>query len=504
LAALTLHQSKPVYEALRFLEQGNTVILSSIIDCRNDVSDLQRGHPKLFERLDSLRREVDLPGGTDKEPLGNPDATEKSKRRRREHRVEAVSKLELVLKEIRSYPEYTDFLQPPSEEKIQKIAAQGPIVVVNSSFLMQRADAIIITETDIRSIKVQTSYLDDLESSEDREGISMQSLYTGPFNTLADRNESLMRILNSMWDKVIGPIFENLKITASNSAEQVLPHVWWIGSGFPFNTAAFHACGYHEPGSMKNTFSYAVSSYVPSLKALSYAREKKLTLMNNKKSRLLLVTMPETPGAKKLRYVEEEAAQIRSTVVPQMEAVVLTEASPTEVLSEMRDCQAVHFACHGATNSHDPFNSSLLLCTRQTLGTSQEEPPKALSHLRVRDIAALNLRSDVNMDIAYLSACSTANNQHELLGNEAIHLASGFQLAGFAHVIATLWNANDRLCARISQNFWQNLVHNSPHSNSSVGGHEQVSRALHKALKTVKEEHWDEPLLWAPFAHFGA
>jgi CHAT domain-containing protein len=41
--------------------------------------------------------------------------------------------------------------------------------------------------------------------------------------------------------------------------------------------------------------------------------------------------------------------------------------------------------------------------------------------------------------VAYLSACSTAENRAANLAAEVIHLASGFQVAGFGHVIEFMW-----------------------------------------------------------------
>jgi CHAT domain-containing protein len=41
--------------------------------------------------------------------------------------------------------------------------------------------------------------------------------------------------------------------------------------------------------------------------------------------------------------------------------------------------------------------------------------------------------------LAYLSACSTAENKIDQLADEVIHLASAFQVAGFRHVAGAMW-----------------------------------------------------------------
>jgi CHAT domain-containing protein len=53
----------------------------------------------------------------------------------------------------------------------------------------------------------------------------------------------------------------------------------------------------------------------------------------------------------------------------------------------------------------------------------------------VHDVSELKLE---RVRIAYLSACSTAENKAARLRDEVIHIVSGFQVAGFAHVIGYL------------------------------------------------------------------
>lgn len=52
--------------------------------------------------------------------------------------------------------------------------------------------------------------------------------------------------------------------------------------------------------------------------------------------------------------------------------------------------------------------------------------------------------------LAFLSACTTAVGSAGL-PDEAIHLTSAFQLAGYAHVIGTLWPAADAASADLPQ-----------------------------------------------------
>ncbi len=60
LCALLLASSH-VDDALKYLEEGRTVILSQMIDSRSDVSDLAKKHPEIALRYEKLREEVNTP-----------------------------------------------------------------------------------------------------------------------------------------------------------------------------------------------------------------------------------------------------------------------------------------------------------------------------------------------------------------------------------------------------------------------------------------------------------
>ncbi len=100
--------------------------------------------------------------------------------------------------------------------------------------------------------------------------------------------------------------------------------------------------------------------------------------------------------------------------------------------------------------------------------------------------------------IAYLSACSTAGVETKLLADECLHLAGGFQVAGFAHVIGSLWPANDGICVSLATSFYRCLT-----KDGTKRSNRAVAEALGNAILEIRSE-FPDPELWAPFIHSGA
>ncbi len=101
--------------------------------------------------------------------------------------------------------------------------------------------------------------------------------------------------------------------------------------------------------------------------------------------------------------------------------------------------------------------------------------------------------------LAYLSACSTAENEAAQLTDEVIHVVSGFQVAGFPHVVGCLWPSNDRICVEVAGGFYNALL--------GQGGmrwdNDDVAAALRKAVMAIRAKEWSMPLNWAQFVHYG-
>jgi CHAT domain-containing protein len=154
------------------------------------------------------------------------------------------------------------------------------------------------------------------------------------------------------------------------------------------------------------------------------------------------------------------------------------------VLEKVTTCSLVHFACHGSSDAEQPSKSALLLGRR------------SVDKLTVEDLQSLNYQL---AQVAYLSACSTADVGAWSLIDESIHLSSTFQLVGFRHVIGTLWGADDSAAVAVAAKFYEYLFKEDADTVSSV------PHALHRAvldLKT-KDGNSDDISLWAPFIHLG-
>jgi len=117
-------------------------------------------------------------------------------------------------------------------------------------------------------------------------------------------------------------------------------------------------------------------------------------------------------------------------------------ARKENIVPSLSECKIFHFSRHGHADDQDPLQSYLLVADKQ-----QER-------LTVFNLLTINLRESLPC-LAYLSACGTGRIKDDSSVDEGVHLISACQLAGFQHVIGTLWEVNDEICldiARITYN----------------------------------------------------
>lgn len=362
------------------------------------------------------------------------------------------------------------------------MAKDGPIVTFSSSIF--RSDAIIVTSSKITSMPLPRM---DLNEIIDRlGGGAIARLASGTLRTYSARNKKLRELLFWLWDVAVKPVIQELQLMANSDAAH-LPHIWWIGVGL-LGVAPFHAAGDYSPGAdpLQNTLSYAISSYTPTIKALSYAREKGLTILDGgKDTRLLMVTMSTTPGEMDLLDLDEEVAGILEVTEGSILPTHLMQPSAEQVLGQFDSYEAMHFACHGISEYRNPSGSHLVLVL------DGKANKLSVQHISRRNTGTTQL--------AYLSACSTAESSAAGFVDECLHIASGFQLAGFSHVLAAMWPSESKVCREVSTEFYRLLF-----DGKYRGGHQKVGMAFHGAVKKAQEKYRRSPLKWAPFIHMGA
>jgi tetratricopeptide (TPR) repeat protein len=477
--------------ALGLLEVGRAVLLSQSLDTRSDLTDLHGQHPALAQRFIELRDALDQP---EEMPVLRTDIDIAQSGRSYQDRQQLAKRLSATVAEIRALDGFASFALPPAADELITLAARGPVVTFNIS--PYRSDALLLTKDGITALNLPRLTHDTLI---DHIGTFYKALLisTDPREDRRAAQRTMTGILEWLWDAAAEPVLNALGHTTGQSPDQNLPRVWWAPGGL-LSLLPLHAAGYHTEtvvdGQVRRTvMDTVISSYTPTIRALRYARQHVTAAPAEGLS--LIVAMPSTPRlpGSELPNVPSEAARVRA-LLPH--PVVLTEPGSTSgepsntsgdlptranVLALLPGCSIAHFACHAASHPSDPSRSLLLL-------HDHDRNP-----LTVASLAPVNLGQ---AQLAYLSACSTALTSAVELIDEAIHLTSAFQLAGFPHVIGTLWAIDDKIAVTVAEAFYTILL-------TGALDVSDAARALHGAVRDVRDRFPTTPSLWAAYLHAG-
>jgi CHAT domain-containing protein len=497
-ASCALNAGKDAGEALQVLESGRGIISSWHISTRSDVSDLQQSHPGLAKKYLDLRKQLSQAAKvlnsprtlTAVSPIASNLPLDVSHVNHTEMHRNVAVELGEVEDEIRSKEGFGHFQKPLTAADFIALAQTAPIVVVNVTQL--RSDAFLITSAGVRAINLpefsQVELLTKLESL-----FGSQNVTVGLPSTRSERNVRLRDCLGWLWDHAVQTILTNLNLIDKSASQ--LKRLFWLTTGFA-SFYPFHAAGHYRNRSTGNAPSHIVSTYITSFRALRYSREQKSFPLSTSHSAPLVIAMDKTIGQIDLSAsVEAQAIKESFKSIASLFPDVKHHPSREEVLVQMHDRQIVHFACHGYADRVDPSNSRLLLRDALVPGV-----PDTLS---VYDIVTA---SNNSARLAYLSACSTAENAVTELLDENIHIAGTFQLIGFPNVIGTLWSVSDRAAVATAGSFYTHLLSKGNEND------DMIAFALHEAVRELRETKIpgsrinpaEDVLAWAPFVHFGA
>ncbi|WP_051792058.1 CHAT domain-containing protein [Streptomyces sp. NRRL F-5527] len=455
--------------AAALLEQGKAVLMGQDLQARTDVSDLAAAHPRTADEFTALARrmrETETPGATD----GPGEAA----RIRQQHTV--AEEWRRLLTRIRKLDGFDHFLLPPSAEQMRREAAEGPIALINIDGL--RSDALVVTTGGIELVPLDVT--EGRLALEARRFLTAVSVGAGlPRARRREAAETVFDILEWLWDAIAEPVLKAAGLTRpipEGTPRGAVPRLWWSASG-PLAHLPLHAAGHHRAGVLgdgRSVLDRVASSYTPSIRALRHARQAPAA--GRTTGPFLAVRRPTGADGGEGASVDEVAAMAR--VLGGLRTVQGADATAARVLTELSSASVVHFACHGLSDAEDPSRSRLEL---------------ADGPLGVLDVARGHLP---HARLAVLLACHTT--RADRLPDEAIHLTSAFQTAGYPQVVGALWEATDLVSVRLAERLYDSL--------RAYGGGLDVgdtARVVHGIVRELRARHAGSPRVWAPYVHTG-
>ncbi|KAK5999136.1 hypothetical protein PT974_01525 [Cladobotryum mycophilum] len=480
-AAIALQNNEGPLTAIECLEIGRSVIAEGVFE-QHDVSNLERNHPELAASFKDLRDRLDAPSLPGLSELTGVSAETEASWRRDMHQ-----EFTEILNVIRSVGgEFSRFLLPSSEPDILDAAKSGPIIVLNVS--PHRCDALMIEPSGIRLLELPRLSPEAIDARV--------------------HNLGSLETLEWLWDEIVGPVLTAPGFTSSTTISSQLPRVWWVPTG-KLTKFPLHAAGYHLTRTGETALDRVVSSYASCVKSLIRVRQRG---RRQQQHSIIAIAMEKTDGQNSLQHASEEV----NTVLAVLGSNGMTQRRPlprkSEVLATFQEaCEIFHSAGHGQTHATEPLQSSLLL-------SDWREAPLTVASLMETDLGS---RPPF---LAYLSACGTSQVQEEGSLDESIHLANGCQLAGFRHVIGTLWSVNDGFCVDMARLTYEALSREGMQDESVGRGLHYATQRLRdrwvdsedgreyekqrqtragRSARLIEGEKMKRPL-WVPYVHFGS
>ncbi|GGK88755.1 CHAT domain-containing protein [Mangrovihabitans endophyticus] len=362
----------------------------------------------------------------------------------RRHRL-AVRRDDL-LDRIRARRGFASFLLPPSTEALRASAACGPIVLLNVA--RHRCDALLVSADEVALVPLPAVDGDEIRRRAEQFGAAIRA-GERPGAGEARAQRTVAEVLDWLADRVTGPVLDRLG--------PAVRRVWWSPGG-PLTALPLHATALDR----------VVSSYTPTVRALRAPTA-------GGSPDLLVVAMPETEGERPLRYASREAAAVAGTGPTR--TMIAGAATREAVLAALPAHASVHFACHAVSDPEQPSDSRLLV-------HDHRDRPVSLLDLSRLELPAARL--------AYLSACHTARGPDHL-ADEALHITGAFHLAGYASVVGTLWQVNDRVASQVAAGF---------HTRWRAGP-DDPAQALHDTVRDLRDRFPRTPSLWSAYVHYG-
>jgi hypothetical protein len=503
IAAAAIGDGNPA-RAIVLLEQVRGLLIADLMHTRgSDLAILHEAAPGLAEEFAALGAQLaeleaagrvggytyrdGLWSRSDADPAGDRETQGVLATRRRD----VYATWDDLLPRIRAVEGCSGFLRPADITQLAAQAGEGPIVFPFTS--SAHCGALILTSSS--SAPAREVALPGLSEDEcrRRHAALTKALDTtarqgaGP-DAQANAEAEILAVLAWLWDAVTAPVLDALGYIGRADVRE-LPRIWWCPVGrlalLPLHAAGHHTrppatSGPRRPARPRTMFDCAVSSYIPTVRSLAYARSHS---PGPDVMQAVIVPVPDAPAAAPLPGVRAEVTAV-SRALPG--ATALWNATRDAVRKALPGYAIAHFACHASSDPERPGDSSLVLYDYD------------LAPMTIADISALNL----NAALAYLSACETGLTTPRL-ADENVHITGAFHLAGYQHVIGTLWAVADTAAQRLASDFYRQLTADGTAGADGLPATAAAAVALHQATLRLRSRFPDNPSMWAGFTHTG-
>jgi tetratricopeptide (TPR) repeat protein len=480
-SAAAIESGLDPFDALKVLEVGRGLVMS--------IQYSYNKHPEL-DGIDHTVRDAYV---TARKSLHEAIESQSSFH----ERFHCLTALQEARSKIRSYPGLEDFDKSLSRDVILELGNEGPIIVINVTDI--RCHAIIIHQKNIRTVLLPDAN-EDILSERSWEIQQLLAKEDRLHDTSYEAYMKLSAFMKDLWKWIALPVLSDLAYNSAPQDSNSWPHVWWVLTGV-LCLYPIHAAGVGLHSKKNNVMNRVISSYTPTLRALFQARTQYACLVAEKalssKTETILsmlikvITMPETPNRVSLEFAEREGNEI-SRLFPHAE-IIANPPKERVIQTLTQDTAVIHFSCHGEVDYDFPWRSKILL-------RDWEEDP-----FTVQDVHELHLANRQNSQVAFLSACFTANAGVENLQDEMNHLVTALQTAGFMSIIGTFWDVQQRSAYEVVKFFYSELAGRDGDFDAK-----DVATVLHFAILRFRENTREvgndmkgNPMIWGPFVSFG-
>ena len=461
-------------KAIETLERGRGLLWSEIRGLRTSTDRLCLVDSRLAEKFIALNRELEVlttsgspnvwmtnggvNGGEEMAAFG--DIAVKQRK--------LLDERNSLLPQIRSFPDFENFLMPPSFDALRSAATHGPVIIINHC--EWRSDIIILLKNSPPSI-ITTA--DDFYGRAGDLKYKLLEARKGGLDS-KEYEGALTSVLTTLYDLVGRPVIQRLH--ELNVPEQ--SRIWWCPTSV-FCSLPLHAMGPIRSDGPHNLYflDLYITSYTPTLSALIDSRKPGSRSLE--KPSILLVAQPDEfmPQARK------EISLIRrlDTTVT---ALISKRATPSVVMKHLKDHRFAHFTCHGVLEAGKPFDASFKLHRGQ--------------RLTLLEIIRSQLPS---AEFAFLSACHTAELTEESIADEGLHLSAAVQYSGFRSVVGTMWAMADIDGDVLAKHFYASVFSDKW---EGVPYYERTAEALRNAVQELRRRKKVTTERWVNFVHYGA